>query len=85
MSRLSRHRELARAIVIVRNIEAVGIHVTRDKCMSCFFFLMTNRKAMKVLVPKRYTRDPEWVHKYIEAPAVRMFARKDDAERYSHE
>lgn len=71
-------RTLAHAIAELQIAEGMAIHAFRDRCILHLVHAAALRRLNTPLVPRRFLRDPEWMHRHVEAPGVRIQARVED-------
>ncbi|WP_295035496.1 hypothetical protein [uncultured Microbacterium sp.] len=71
-------RAIARAVVMLQRAEGMMLHAKRDACGGCAAISATCRDIFAPLIPSRLMKDPEWVHRHIEAPGIRIQTRLED-------
>jgi len=71
-------RAIATAVVRLQQAEGMKLHASRDQCGGCAAISATARDIFGPFVPARLMKDPEWVHRHIEAPRIRIQARLED-------
>jgi len=71
-------RAIAKAVSLLQCAEGAASHGERDGCVIHAHMAAAVRNQLRPIVPARMLRDPEWVHRHIEAPGARIQARVED-------
>lgn len=71
-------REIARLLIVAREIEKMHIHATADNCPAHGMLAHVAAPALIEILPRRLRNDRE-MHDRITAPAAREYARLADA------
>lgn len=68
-------REIAYGVQMLQRAESVLLHAQRDECLPCMLVAAAMRHTALAGIPERLLRNKAWVHRHVEAPAMRMHAR----------
>lgn len=71
-------RDIGRAVAVLQVVEGMALHAERDGCLIHGLAARGMRASVSKIIPARYLRDSEWVHRHIEAPGMRLQAKVDD-------
>lgn len=73
-------RQLAVLIESLREAECRHLHANRDQCVGCKIASSVQHHLGMRILPARYAKDSYWMHRHVEMPAARRFARAMDEE-----
>lgn len=71
-------REIATAVQMLQVAEGAMLHANRDGCLMHGIAAETARHIFLKDIPKRLRDNPDWMHRHVEAPVMRIQARLDD-------
>ena len=71
-------REIATAVQMLQLAEGAMLHANRDGCFMHGIAAATARRMFIKDIPKRLRDNPDWMHRHVEAPGMRIQARLDD-------
>ncbi|WDH77876.1 hypothetical protein PTQ19_10120 [Microbacterium esteraromaticum] len=74
-------REIATAVQMLQIAEGAMLHADRDGCFMHGLAAAATRRTFLPTLPKRFSGDPDWMHRHVEAPGMRIQARVDDEVR----
>ncbi|MBW1639279.1 hypothetical protein G3H63_09370 [Microbacterium resistens] len=76
--RMRERRVVALAVAALQQAEGMALHGARDKCLVHTIIAAQMRENFAGYIPARYLSDPDWMHRHVEAPGVRIQARLED-------
>jgi len=71
-------RQLGAVVSTLQQAEARNMHADRERCVGCKIAAGVMHHMGMAHLPARFAKDKDWMHRHVEMPGARLFARMLD-------